>query len=546
MSRFHHLASLLRLSSGAAPDKGDAPRSLQALKQKKRPVVLPAVCFMVAIALVLIGLETWNRTHAYNNDLEEGRIAATNMARATAEHANASINLAAAILSGVVERVETDGTDADAYPRLHRHLIRRVEQGGGLQGLFVYDETGRWAASSLATTDPDANNADRAYFKYHQTHPDRTVRIGAPIRSRSAGVWILPVSRRLEHADGSFAGVALATLRLSHFQKYYDGFDLGRQGAVFLALDDGTLVTRRPFVESSIGMDIAKGPVFTLMRETGGDTGSAMRVARLDGVERLYVYRKLANYPLVVAAALSRDDIFAGWWAETWGAVGAMVATLILLGGVGWRLLRQVLIRDEMTRELQRLQTQLHASVSELNRLANTDALTGLKNRRYLSEQMAIEFARAAREQTSLALVMIDIDFFKRYNDLYGHPGGDGCLRLVSDTFVAVVQRPGDIIARFGGEEFAVLLPNTDAAGALAVAARLCETVAALRAPHAASERGIVTISAGTYAMVPDGSCTVADLLEAADRGLYAAKSAGRGRACAGMRRVEVRLRSVG
>ena len=525
---------------------------------------MPAICFMIVIGLLLIGSEAWSRAHAYHNRFEEGRVATANTARAAADHATASIDLAAAILAGTVERVEIDGTGPAAFPRLHRHLVARVAQAPMLQGLFVYDAQGRWAATSLASTDKaadnavnvnnainanTANNADRPYFKYHQAHADRAVLVGAPILSRSSKVWVLPVSRRLQHADGSFAGVALATVRIAHFQQYYDGFQLGGKGAIVLALNDGTLVARRPFVDGAIGTSQAAGPVFGLLRG-GAAAGSAMLVSNIDGVERLYAYRKLDAYPLVVAAALARDDIFAAWWEDTWYEGAALLAMLATLGTVGWRLLRQLLIREGMALEMQRLQTQLRGTVAELDRLVNIDALTGLKNRRCLGEQMDTEFARAAREQTSLALVMIDIDFFKRYNDLYGHVGGDGCLRLVSDVLAQVSQRPGDLTARFGGEEFAVLLPNTDLAGAMAVAVKLCEAVAALRAPHAASECGIITISAGAFAVAPDGSGTVADLLEAADRGLYAAKAAGRNQACAGhlpaAPQAFGRLRSVG
>ena len=533
---FHSLfRSRQHRCAGAAAVRGPAQSRLSGLEQKKRPIVRTAIGFMVAIGVLMCALEAWTRADAYGAQLGEGEVAAANTARAAADHAGATIDLAAAILADLVERVETDGLGKASYARLHSHLMMRVAQTQALQGLLIYDQTGRWAVTSLATADTTSNNADRAYFQYHQTHADREVRVGAPILSRSAGVWVLPISRRLQHADGSFAGVALATVRIAYFQRYYDGFDLGRKGALLLALTDGTLVTRRPFVEANIGSNIAAGPVFAMIN-SGAPSGSAMRVSRIDGVERLFSYRKLDGYPLVVAAALSREEIFAPWWQDTWHEAGALAVMLAILAGGGLRLLRQIRIRDRMELEMRRLQTQLRGTVTELDRLVNTDALTGLKNRRCLSDQLDIEFARAARERSSLALVMIDIDHFKRYNDLYGHPGGDGCLRLVSDIIGQVSQRPGDLTARFGGEEFAVLLPNTDLAGAMAVAAKLCDAVAAMRAPHAASERGIVTISAGAFALLPDGSTSPADLLEAADRGLYAAKSAGRGRARVGSR----------
>jgi len=126
---------------------------------------------------------------------------------------------------------------------------------------------------------------------------------------------------------------------------------------------------------------------------------------------------------------------------------------------------------------------------------------------------------------------MIDIDFFKKYNDTYGHLAGDDCLKLVSAAIDEATRRPGDLAARYGGEEFSVLLPNTDLEGGMAVARRICAAVVALQEGHRASEFGIVTISAGVYACVPDTSVDAATLFAHADQALYAAKRAGRNQA---------------
>jgi diguanylate cyclase (GGDEF)-like protein len=129
---------------------------------------------------------------------------------------------------------------------------------------------------------------------------------------------------------------------------------------------------------------------------------------------------------------------------------------------------------------------------------------------------------------------MIDVDYFKQYNDINGHSAGDDCLRAISKTIrMLTPKRPGDLAARYGGEEIGILLPNTDAAGAAAVAERIRAAIAALGMPHAGSPRAVVTISAGVAAMVPErGVGSPAMLVEAADQALYAAKSAGRNRVC--------------
>lgn len=526
--------SLLSRSAGqqasAPPDGAGAASRMSRLEDKKRPITFGALFFIGLVAFTMVCLEGLSRYHSYHNELEDAQVATVNITRAAAEHAVKTVELIDAILYGVVERIESDGLAPDDQPRLHRLLEARVNGTPALQGLFVYDAAGNWVISSVGRALTSANNADRPYFQYHKTHFDRGILVGRPIRSRSSGAWVVPMSRRLQDADGVFTGVALATVPIQYFQDYYNEFDVGRRGAMVLALSDGTLVTRRPYVASAVGTDIQAGPVFSLMREFG-DRGTGLRVANLDKVERLYSYRKASPAPFVVAAALAKEDIFATWWTQTWREVGIVLLLLAVLLYIGSRLFRQILIRDGMERELRRMHEALEDSVTELDCLARTDGLTGLSNRRCLGERLDTELARATRQHTSLALIMMDIDFFKRYNDTYGHIAGDGCLKRVSAAIEAATRRPGDMAARYGGEEFSVLLPNTDLEGGMAVARRICAAVVALQEAHKASDFGIVTISAGVYACVPDTGVDASSLFAAADRALYTAKTSGRNQA---------------
>ncbi len=163
---------------------------------------------------------------------------------------------------------------------------------------------------------------------------------------------------------------------------------------------------------------------------------------------------------------------------------------------------------------------------------ARSDFLTGLANRRHFEESLHRHFDRAAKNGRNLALIMIDADDFKTYNDLYGHPAGDKCLQALANVFLTTC-RPHDVVGRYGGEEFAVLLPNTSARAARAVAGRLLMAVRGLRLEHAKRPNGFVTISLGVAALTPDAErMTAGDLLEAADRALYRAKQQGRDRVC--------------
>lgn len=185
--------------------------------------------------------------------------------------------------------------------------------------------------------------------------------------------------------------------------------------------------------------------------------------------------------------------------------------------------------------QLRRTETLLQEANEELFRLATTDALTGIANRRSFDDHLEREWRRMIREQSLLSLLMGDIDFFKNYNDLYGHQAGDACLRAVALAIRGRAVRPGDFIARYGGEEFVVILPGTPAAGALHIAEEIRRAVRALAIPHADSRvDAFVTLSLGVAQAVPTAGRTPETLLQAADRALYAAKNQGRNRVVLG------------
>lgn len=182
-----------------------------------------------------------------------------------------------------------------------------------------------------------------------------------------------------------------------------------------------------------------------------------------------------------------------------------------------------------------RTHLRLQAALASLDTLAHKDGLTGLHNRRYFDEQFALEVARHRRQGAALGVALVDVDHFKLYNDHYGHQMGDECLRAVAQALAQCTRRPGELVARYGGEEFVVLLPNSCEDEVQRYGSWICEHVAGLQLPHAASlVAPHVTISAGLCSLAPDTGDTQASLLEAADKALYEAKRAGRNRAILG------------
>ena len=181
---------------------------------------------------------------------------------------------------------------------------------------------------------------------------------------------------------------------------------------------------------------------------------------------------------------------------------------------------------------LQLKTARLEEVSGQLTLLVREDHLTGLANRRHFDDALEREAARARRSKSPLSLIMIDVDHFKRFNDTYGHPAGDACLKAVAGALGKVLRRQGDLAARYGGEEFVVLLPDTSEEGALVVALQAQSAVCALAIPHAGSLTGILTISAGVamFHTAQQTASNHADLLHAADTALYSAKAAGRNR----------------
>jgi diguanylate cyclase (GGDEF)-like protein len=200
-------------------------------------------------------------------------------------------------------------------------------------------------------------------------------------------------------------------------------------------------------------------------------------------------------------------------------AAGAFILTVVTwiarrFYRISWRLRQQL-------EENRRLQDELRA-------LTITDSVTGLHNRRHFDSVYATEWERARRDHRSLTVLFIDVDYFKAYNDHHGHRAGDDCLAAVGKAVAQSLQRPADLAARYGGDEFVVLLPDTDKDGGLDVARRVLAAIAALDIPHGTSPLGRVTSSIGVAELMPRPNHTSQELLDSADRALYAAKQAGR------------------
>lgn len=487
--------------------------------------------FVIIVCLSLVLMDGWRSWAARKSQLQEAEVSTANMARAIAQHADDTIKAADTALLGIVERIEADGISPLAIERIHKLLVRRTAELTQLKGLFVYDENGRWVVNSLPATPDNVNNSDRDYFIYHRTHQEDKPYIGLPIRSRSSGAWIMTVSRRINHVDGSFAGVALATIDIDYFNKFYNSFNLGKQGAIALVLERGVLVTRRPLLADSIGKSMLTTTVYKESRTKA--TGTFTVNSAQDGVKRLNSFQHLDKYPLFAAAALSEEEILAAWLADTYLHSAGVGILVLVLSSVGFYLAGQIKLRVDAEVDSAAARDAMQSLNQALERLSLQDALTELANRRNFDMTLEEEFNRAVRNSSSLALIMLDVDYFKRYNDIYGHAAGDECLRKISQAAKSCQRRAGDLIARYGGEEFALILPATDVEGAILIAENIRLAIRNLAIPHAGNETGVVTVSAGVDAFIPVRELNKpVELIEVSDRALYTAKRSGRNRVC--------------
>ncbi|MCJ2139102.1 sensor domain-containing diguanylate cyclase [Methylobacterium sp. E-066] len=424
-------------------------------------------------------------------------------------------------IQAAVDNLRTPGL-AELTPELRQLILfDRAATARDMGVMIVIDEHGGIVADIDAVPPRKGHYSDREYFQVHKARAGLGLHIGRPIVSRLTGERMLPFSRRINKPDGTFGGVVLGSVKLSYFTRLFSQIALGRDGAINLYLRDGTRVMRQPFVEADIGANIAGAPTFQgFLRQ---NSGSFVHTSVRDGIERHYTFTRVGDLPLILNIALSTDEIEAEW------RVKALVIGGIVLVLCGVTIALSLLFGRELHRR--------EAMQSELERLSLTDTLTRLPNRRAFEHAGARAWESARHNSKSLSLLIVDADHFKRFNDRYGHQVGDEVLQGLARCLSASVHRPNDLVCRVGGEEFAILLPNTDEAGALRIAEKVHTEVSTLAIGSAGITAGVITVSIGLAAGAPNGTAlsALADLYRLADAALYEAKTSGRNQTrCAG------------
>ncbi|MET4800898.1 sensor domain-containing diguanylate cyclase [Bradyrhizobium sp. LB11.1] len=368
----------------------------------------------------------------------------------------------------------------------------------------VFDADGDLTIDA-STLDPvPENRGSEEYFRVHRDNSNAGLFISRPMLFR--GAYAIVLSRRLSDTDGGFMGVVAGSIRFTYFHELFERLSLDPEDTITVLKRDRTIMMRRPFDLDIIGKNLGTQQDWKADNLKAG--GSYAGRGPVDVTPRLYV-RSSGSGPLFVVAGKPLGAVFALWQKEAYriGAV-VLVLALFVLGSA-------IVLAREIGRRAD--------AESRLEEMATTDALTGLRNRRKFDHVIDIEWRRAMRQKTQVALLMIDADHFKAYNDTFGHQAGDQVLVGIAICISDSVQRAGDCAARYGGEEFAVLLPNTSATDAFKIAETIRAKVLGWSDGGAGS-----TVSCGIASLAPASGMDWAVLVAAADKALYAAKAGGR------------------
>ena len=395
---------------------------------------------------------------------------------------------------------------------LHLILFDHAATAKHFGTIQVFDAAGNLLHDSGTFDATPENRADEDYFRVHRDNSDAGLFIDRPGQYR--GAYSVVLSRRITGKDGAFLGAVVGSLRFSYFHDLFGRLTLAPQDVIAVLRHDGVVIMRTPFDLDVIGKDLGQG--HGVQRLFVEQSGSFSGSGAVDPIDRLYTWRD-SSRPLVVVVGKSWTDIFAIWRRQAFRVGGIMLALIAFVTGATMIIVREIKRRER--------------AEDKLEGLATTDALTGLRNRRKFDQVIVQEWLRAHRCQEPLALLMIDADHFKTYNDMFGHQACDQLLVRIAGSIAGAAQRSGDCAARYGGEEFAVLLSGLSVDAALAVGENIRTNVEMLSA-----DKWATTVSIGVASIVPNASLQPTDLVEAADKALYEAKSRGRNQSVATQR----------
>ena len=490
--------------------------SMSGLAKLRSPDFATRMLALVACAVILGGT-AWYIGLTRSMAIADARIANANLAKSIAQQAAATFSAVDILLDTVADGWQSEALAPEPFVQVQRSL-RQLSTQSHIRTLAAYALDGRLLSASLPTDPGVPTQLTAAELAFHDTDPSGTVLIAAvsadgPVEHRN-----IAMSRRLQMIDGQAGGVVLARVAEEGFQRFFNNLRAESFSAIGRMRKDGEILIGG----SDLAAKIAQSSMLNRSQQHGL-TGNFNVISPTNGKRQLASLSPVDGYPLVAFVAFAEAEVLGHWRSNA--QVASVVAAVLCLGiaSAGWFIAGRI----------KRAETTLRTANAQLQQTVMQDALTGIANRRLFDSVLLQEQRRAARTQHPLALLMLDVDHFKSFNDTYGHQAGDVCLQSIARTIARLAQRPADLAARLGGEEFVTLLPETDTAGAIVLAQRLREAIRQLQIPHGRGLDGIVTVSIGVAVVWPQPpSGADADLVGLADAALYMAKAQGRDCAC--------------
>lgn len=525
------------------------PKSWRRLLSQRLLVSLLVLTVLGALALI----QAFSIQKSGLRQAELARFEVLERARLVASGHDQWLSESRNLLAAMASALHSLPTAERGCTRLFKEFIDRAR---GFDTVLLADASGNLVCAPGPVTQK-ISYSDRSYFK--RVMETKEFSVGEYIVGRVSGERVLPLALPLLDETGAIEGVIIAGRDLNWL-----GSVLERQGFLSTArvtiLDEnGTVLGQYPggkatgekiFLDKEVVESIrarTSGVVESTIQDGDHRLVGFTRLNQVSGDVRVLVSVPLDAAMLPVEELKSRGNLFLVFTMSVvlvtlWAGLGILILQPMERlraaiqrashGDLSVRLGEMGLSSEmrSISADFDTMATALGEARAQLEKLATIDSLLGIANRRKFDEVFDKEWLRARRAREPLTLLMIDLDRFKSYNDRYGHPAGDECLQRVVKAVDRALRRPGDLLARYGGEELVCVLAETDLEGAIVVSESIRATVYEENIIHEDGVDGRVTVSIGLAVAVPDATMTAEHLLDAADRALYAAKDAGRNR----------------
>lgn len=470
-----------------------------------------------ALLIVLHSLFLANQLNQEYNDifLREER-SLSDLAAIVDVHIESTFRAIDGLLESTASEYEEHLSDSSDY--VLNYMLARSSSTPEVKSAFISNESGEIIVATNKALF-GVKISERNYFMELRAgdHSISTATVDFG-QSKIDNKHIMFVARSLKAKDHQWPGLVAASIDLSIFHKLLSSFvnpDGESSKVLFLVNSLGLITSRAPDPEKYIWKSVDfPGSQYQTHKSSVNSNTCGVIVYATDNKERLSCARTVYNGIFLVFASKTTEEIFKNWRRDAIAAVATILVWLTVL-----MLLSRMLIRR---------QEKILGLAEQLEQISIVDALTGTYNRRHLDVTLSSEIKRAKRQGGVLSIAMVDIDYFKNYNDCYGHQAGDRCLRIVAETMQAQLKRTGDFVARYGGEEFCLIFPSTTALQAMVLMDKIRISVEALSIMHDASPFSHVTISCGISEWHLENNASAYQLISLADKALYISKKKGR------------------